>query len=89
MKVPHGASLFVMINQYSTFTTFIIELDNLYISVPEPGIEGQIGPVFPLEWMTFCLSLDPETGNIKMVVNGQLLLNRDYKEDVQRFLDSS
>ena len=90
MKVPHGASLFVMINQYSTiFTTFIIELDNLYISVPEPGIEGQIGPVFPLEWMTFCLSLDPETGNIKMVVNGQLLLNKDYKEDVQRFLNSS
>ena len=41
--------------------------------------------VFPLEWMTFCISLDSITGRIRLVANGHLLLDSNDNQLVKSF----
>ena len=76
--------LSIFISRYYLFTGFNVQIGEVYINVPQEGKKA-ITAVFPLEWMTVCFSLDSITGRLRLVANGHLLLDKDYKDLVQNF----
>ena len=68
------SSAYVTINAGDTFTEFRVSIGNVHNDVRSDEV------LFPLTWTRLCLSLDRMTGKIRLVVNGEVVIDKDHKE---------
>ena len=58
-----------------TYMQYILELGPIFTAKKSPAV------FFPLQWTRVCLSVDSVGGNVLMVVDGQLLVEEEYKRE--------
>ena len=58
-----------------TYMQYILELGPIFTAKKIPAV------FFPLQWTRVCLSVDSVGGNVLMVVDGQLLVEEEYKRE--------
>ena len=84
MLMVEETPLSIHLSRHHVFTAFTVQIGNEYINVHQEG-QTAMRAVFPLEWIMVCLSLDSLTGRLRLVANGHLLLDKDYKDSVESF----